>query len=178
MCGCYGSGAGELRGAEGVAVDPDTGDMHVADCGNHRVNMYSDMGRSIKSYGSKTSDDPGLSWPRGVTIDRQGHRIVTDNHTISVYTRDGELKKRFGKEGGWRREFNDPWGVAADNAGLLYIADRHNNRVQVCNMAGDCVRMIGGRDPGGLHEPIDVAIDGDGDVYDRGRRLRRTTGAY
>ena len=38
--------------------------------------------------------------------------------------------------------------------------------------------MIGGGDSGGLQEPIDVAIDGDGDVYDRGRRLRRTTGAY
>ena len=164
--GSEGSGPGELTYPHGVAVDPDTGDMHVADLGNHRVNMYSDTGRSIKSYGSKTSGDRGLSYPRGVTIDRQGHSIVTDdNHAVSIYTRDGKLEKRFGKEGGGRGEFKYPQGVAADNAGLIYIADSGNNRVQVCDMAGDCVRMIGGRDPGRLQAPMDVAIDGDGDVY-------------
>ena len=104
--------------------------------------------------------------PCGVTIDRQGHRIVTDrNHAISIYTRDGKLKKRFGKHGGGRGEFKYPQGVAADNAGLLYIADYNNSRVQVCDMAGDCVRMIGDKDPGRLQRPKDVAIDGDGDVY-------------
>ena len=145
----------------GVAVDPDTGDIHVADYSNHRVNMYTATGRYIKSYGSTTSDDRGLSYPIGVTIDRQRHSIVTDNHAVSIYTRDGKLKKRFGKEGGGRGEFNSPCGVAADNAGLLYIADLGNSRVQVCNMAGECVRMIGDRDPGRPQEPIDVALDGD-----------------
>ena len=166
MCGSEGRSPGELHYPEGVAVDPDTGDIHAADYGNNRVSMYSDTGRSIKSYGSKTSDDRGLSFPVGVTIDRQGHRIVTDiNHTVSIYTRDGKLKKRFGKQGGGRGEFNYPQGVAAGNAGLLYIADYNNSRVQVCHMAGECVRMIGDRDPGRLQRPRDVAIDGDGDVY-------------
>ena len=163
--GRIGSDPGELRWPEGVVVDPDTGDMHVADYYNNRVNMYSDTGRSIQSYGSKTSDDQGLSKPRGVTIDRQGHRIVTDDHTISIYTRDGKLKKRFGKQGGGRGEFYCPCGLAANNAGLLYIADQYNSRVQVCNMAGDCVHMIGDRDPGRLQRPRDVAIDGNGDIY-------------
>ena len=154
----------------GVAVDPDTGDIHVADSFNHRVNMYSDTGRSIKSYGSKTSDDRGLSYPIGVTIDRQGYTIVTDaTHAVSIYTRDGKLKKRFGKQGGERGEFNHPQGAAAHTAGLLYIAEKNNSRVQVCNMAGKCVGMTGGRDQGRdqgrLQRPIDVALDGDGDVY-------------
>ena len=166
VCGSGGNGPGELIYPRGVAVDPETGDMHVADNLNDRVNMYSDTGRYIKSYGYETSDDRGLSFPRGVTIDTQGHRIVTDhNHAVSIYTRDGKLKKRFGKKGGERGEFKYPQGVAADNAGLLYIADQGNSRVQVCNMAGDCDRMIGDRDPGRLQEPIDVAIDGDGDIY-------------
>ena len=166
VCGSEGRGPGELTYPQGVAVDPDTGDIHVADCINKRVNMYSDTGRSIKSYRSETSDDRGLSYPRGVTIDRQGHSIVTDDdHTVSIYTRDGKLEKRFGKQGGGRGEFNSPHGVAADNAGLLYIAERNNSRVQVCNMAGECVRMIGDKDPGRLQQPIGVAIDGDGDVY-------------
>ena len=165
VCGSKGRNPGELKYPQGVAVDLDTGDIHVADCHNHRVNMYSDIERSIKSYGSETSDDRGLSWPRGVAIDRQGHIIVTDKHDVGIYTRDGKLKKRFGKEGGGRGEFNSPWGVAVDNAGLLYIADLGNGRVQVCDMAGDCVRMIGERDPGKLHQPVGVALDGEGDVY-------------
>ena len=164
--GSKGSGPGKLWYPEGVAVDPDTGDIHVADSINDRVNIYSDTGTYIKPYGSETSDDRGLPYPAGVTIDRQGHRIVTDEtHAVSIYTRDGKLKKRFGKEGGGRGEFNGPEGVAADNAGLLYIADKDNSRVQVCNMAGECVLVIGDRDPGRLEEPIDVAIDGDGDIY-------------
>ena len=32
-------------------------------------------------------------------------------------------------------------------------------------MAGECVRMIGDMDPGRLQKPMDVAIDGDSDVY-------------
>ena len=165
VCGSEGSGPGELNSPRGIAVDPDTGDMHVADCGNNRVNVYSDTGRSIKSYGYKTSNDPGLSWPCGVTIDRQGHRIVTDNHAFSIFTKDGMLKKRFGKQGDRKGEFNCPRGVAADNAGLLYIADQNNRRVQVCDMVGNCVRMIGEGDPGRLQQPRDVAVDGDGDIY-------------
>ena len=164
--GRHGSDPGELSYQQGVAVDPDTGDTHVADYSNHRVNKYTATGRSIKSYGSTISDDPGLSYPSGVTIDRQGHRIVTDgNDVISICTMGGKLKKRLGKPGGGRGEFNDTYGVAADNAGLLYIADLSNSRVQVCNLAGDCVRMIGDRDPGRLYAPLDVAMDGDGDVY-------------
>ena len=49
--GSKGRDAGELWSPQGVAVDLDTGDIHVADNENYRVNMYSDTGRSIKSYG-------------------------------------------------------------------------------------------------------------------------------
>ena len=169
MYGSVGRGPGELDHPHGVAVDQDKGEIHVADYINDRVNIYSGTGRYIKSYGSKASGGRGQSYPRGVTIDRQGYRIVTDdNHAVSIYTRYGKLKKRFGKEGGGRGEFDHPHGVAADNAGLLYVADKDNSRVQVCDMAGECVYMIGERDPGRLQQPIDVAIDGDhgdGNIY-------------
>ena len=165
MYGSEGIDPGKLKYPQGVAVDPDTGDIHVADNRNNSVNIYSDMGRYIKYYGHETSDDRGLSFPLGVTIDRQGHRLVTDKHAVNIYTRDGKLKKRFGKEGGGRGEFYCPCGVATDNAGFLYIADQNNGRVKVCNLAGECVRLIGHTDPGRLQKPIGVALDGDGDVY-------------
>ena len=61
--GSKGSGPGKLWYPEGVAVDPDTGDIHVADSINDRVNIYSDTGTYIKPYGSETSDDRGLPYP-------------------------------------------------------------------------------------------------------------------
>ena len=166
LYGGEGRRPGKLDHPHGVAVDPDTRDIHVADYINDRVNIYSCMGKFIQSYGSKASGGRGQSYPRGVTIDRHAHRIVTDdNHALSIYTRGGKLKKRFGKEGGGRGEYYHPNDVAADNAGLLYIADHGNSRVQVCNLTGEYVRMIGNTHPGRLQGPIYVALDGDGNVY-------------
>ena len=163
--GRQGNRPGELWGPQGVAVDLETGDIHVADCLNHKVNMYSETGRYVKSYGFQTSDGRGLSCPCGITIDRQGHRIVTDNHAVSIYTRDGNLHSTFGKKGDGRADFKDPRDIDSDIDGLLYIADSGNSCVHVCNQAGECLRVVGNRDPGRLLKPIGVALDGDGDIY-------------
>ncbi|GIT13792.1 MAG: hypothetical protein CM1200mP35_06120 [Chloroflexota bacterium] len=43
---CSETGVGDLKGPSGVAVDSD-GDVYVTDWGNHRVQIYDSMGRTL-----------------------------------------------------------------------------------------------------------------------------------
>jgi hypothetical protein len=56
--GSAGSGAGELKGPIGIAVDdattgPNQGDVYVADTGNHRVDEFEADGTFVRAWGAK-----------------------------------------------------------------------------------------------------------------------------
>ena len=49
-CGAHGSGAGEFLGPKGIAVDPSSGRLYVADTGNGRVQRLSPDGTPEASW--------------------------------------------------------------------------------------------------------------------------------
>ncbi|MBI5246632.1 MAG: hypothetical protein HY923_05580 [Elusimicrobia bacterium] len=82
-----------------------------------------------------------------------------------------------------RPGFNSPQGLALDAANSLYVADKGNNRVVKLSADGSLVQLQiarldhhgrprSGSGPGEFHQPWDVAVDGNGDVYvaDSGNR--------
>jgi DNA-binding beta-propeller fold protein YncE len=156
---------------EGIAVDPSTGNVYVADTANNRIQVFSRDGTFLSKWGRYGSITNGtLRSPTGIAVDQAGTVYVadTDNNRIQVFSRDGTFIK-WGTYGPQKGSFNHPEGIAVDpSTGNVYVADTANNRIQVFSSNGTFLFGIGkyGESEEGLRSPSGIAVDpSTGNVY-------------
>ncbi len=141
--------AAQLNNPTSVLVDS-TGNLYIADRGNHRVRKVVPDGTistvaGTGQTGFEGDGGPATSarfWqPHGVALDRAGNLYIADlyNHRIRKVSPEGTIstiagtgQSGFGGDGGPATEaqFFQPHGVAVDAAGSIYIADRYNHRIR------------------------------------------------
>lgn len=129
----------------GVAVDS-TGNVYVADYGNHKVRKVSPSGAVSTLVGSGlvgSQNGLGVSasfnLPFSVAVDSTGVVYVADldNHKIRKISPSGMVVTLAGngtrgtEDGqGTAATFNYPYGVAVDSSGNLHVADTENNKIR------------------------------------------------
>lgn len=94
--GQQGSGRGELQSPRGIAIGDD-GSVHVADAGNHRIQVFSPDGEFEDSWGGRSIAEEeagtarGFNEPWDVTIGPDGYAYVADtwNHRIQKLDSEG-----------------------------------------------------------------------------------------
>ncbi len=176
----------------GVAVDG-SGNVYVADSGNHTVRMVTSSGRVTTIAGlagnSGGADGTGSGArffnPGGVAVDGSGNVLVADsgNHTIRKVTASGVVTTLAGFVGGWGdrdgtgsgARFSFPRGVAVDGSGNVFVADTGNETIRKVTPAGVVTTLaglatsVGSADGTGsgarFTSPSGVAVDGSGNVY-------------
>jgi DNA-binding beta-propeller fold protein YncE len=121
----------------GVAVDPDSGDIYVADSNNNRIQKFSGDGVFLTKWGSQGSANGQFSVPIGITVDADGDVYVSDqfNHRIQKFEPTGKFITKWGSFGSGTDPLdgllNSPGGVGVNSAGnFLYVADASNHRIQ------------------------------------------------
>ena len=164
-----------FRAPSGVAVGR-TGEVLIADNGNHRIRRIDPNTRIIETVvgtgvpGYNRDGAPGaitqLDYPTGVATDQEGnlyiadagtHRIrKMDVHTGLVTTVAGNGADAFAGDGGpaVAASLRAPADVAVDAAGNLYIADRADHRVRLVSAETGFITTIAGDGQAGF--------DGDG----------------
>ena len=95
--GKKGSGDGMFEYPVGVAVS-DRDEIVVADCGNHRVQVFDSNGTFLRSFGHKGENDGEFKYPVGLAInkDRQIFVADLDNHRIQIFSWEGRHLGSFG----------------------------------------------------------------------------------
>src|SRR5689334_4971451 len=73
--GAYGSGDWQFIGPAGMAVDA-SGNVYVADYGNHRVQKFTPTGTYLTQWGTHGSGDGQFNGPEGVAADASGNVYV------------------------------------------------------------------------------------------------------
>lgn len=148
------NGAGETFIPRGIAADPVSGHLYVADQSNSRVDEFTAWGVFVKAWGWGVRDGspelqmcgPGASPPSATC--------------------------RRGLEGGGPGEFQrGVEGVAVDSNGDLYVVDQKNHRVQKFDPEGGFVLMFGGGVDQGPYHPGDLctaAYVAEGDTCSAG----------
>ena len=128
-----------------------------------------------------------LGNPTDVAVDGAGRIYIADsaNDRVRVVELDGKIRTVAGSgisgytgDGMKATEaaLTRPSGVAVDEKGNLYIADTGNSRIRIVTPAGEMRTIAGSGTPGysgdggpaaaaALKEPLDVAVDGAGNVY-------------
>ena len=172
-----------------------SGNLYIADLGNHRIRKVDAAGvistvAGDGTWGSSGDGGPAtaaqLRRPYDVALDGAGNLYIADEFNRRIRKVDaagvittvaGDGTEGFGGDGGpaTAARLDSPSGVALDGDGNLYIADRGNNRIRkvrsgvITTVAGDGTYGYSG--DGGpataalLNGPTDVAVDGAGNLY-------------
>ncbi|XP_005094396.2 RING finger protein nhl-1 [Aplysia californica] len=153
----------------GVAVSPMDDHIFVSDSSNHRVQVFDNSGKYLKSFGTYGQGNGEFDCLAGIAINGLGQIIIADryNHRVQVLDRNGRFQCSFGSEGSSEGQLNYPWGVACDNMGFIYVCDKENHRIQVFQSNGAFVRTFGhyGNRSGQFENPHYIAVSPDNKVY-------------
>jgi sugar lactone lactonase YvrE len=123
----------------GIAVD-ETGNLFVADTGNHAIRKITPQGQVITMAGGAEGhadgkgQDAGFDYPTGIAITRDGFLFVTDagSGRIRRITPEADVTTFAGRRLGFadgigqQARFSSPSGIAVDREGNVYVADTMN----------------------------------------------------
>jgi sugar lactone lactonase YvrE len=166
--GTTGGGAGQLRGASGLAFDPAHDELYIGE-GNARISVFRGDGTFVRAFGWDVDPNGGTG----------GFEVC-------------QTDCKSGVDGGAAGQLGIPAGVALDGSGLLYVAEAFNNRISVFDVSGgtgrflrafgwdvnpapggtgafevcstSCQPGVDGGGPGQLFAPNDVAADSAGRI--------------
>ena len=148
---------GELWCPRGVAIDPATNHIYVAEGGRDpnfgRVSIFSESGEFLNSY---THEHMESLW--GIAL--QGNNLyVTDREVHAVFhlkiETDFRLVARLGSRGSDVGKFDAPRQLSISTNGDVYIADRDNDRIQILDSSLHPIREVAHPS---MHKPCDVKL--------------------
>ena len=155
----------------GIAISPITGQVYIADLGNHCIQVLNPDLTFSHSFGSEGSANGQFQLPFDIAIDSQGLVYVTDRHNdrIQKFSPDGKFVGQFGTKGSGPGQLKSPFGITIDTAatGLVYVSEEGNNRISVFTSDGVFVSSFGseGSNIDQFNLPHELTFDKDGFLY-------------
>ena len=148
-----GSGDGMFQHPQGVAVT-DKDEIVIADCGNHRVQVFDSNGTFLRSFGRQGKYAGEFENPTGIAIDKDGNILVSEyyNHRVQIFSRKGTHLGSFGGKGSLDSQLLNPWGLSLDSTGNVIVADTGNKLIKIFTPDGRFVMKIGGQ--GSFSDPV------------------------
>lgn len=161
MWGGSGSGNGQFKSPNGIAVDHD-GNVFVVDTGHDRIQKFTDTGTFVGKWGSGGTGDGQFLAPRDVAVDPTGNVYVVEqsNNRVQKFSNAGTFIAKWGSLGTAQSQFQEPLGIAVDESANVYVADQLNNRIQKFTSSGDFLASWGsaGTGDGQFTSPAFVAV--------------------
>ena len=146
---------GELNKPSCMCIDYETGNIYIADEGNHRVQAFSSNGDHLFMFSDK------MNAPRGICIS-QNKVFVTQarGNCINVYELRGKLIKSVGgNEENGIPQFKNPQGLdISDRNNNIFVCDTDNYRIQILTEELKFHSLLG---LGILSKPRDVKVTRD-----------------
>lgn len=136
--GTLGSGNGEFKSPEGIAIDS-SGRVYIADTGNNRIQQFRlanpcPSGTSqtesgvcfVRSWGSLGTGNGQFNKPLDVALDSTGRVYVadSDNKRIQMFKGNGDFIRTWNTDGPGTAQFGKIVGITVDNSNTeIYAAD-------------------------------------------------------
>lgn len=160
-----GSGPLQFNCPVGVAVSPLNGYVYVADCRNHRIQVFTPDLTFSHSFGSQGSAIGYFFFPFDVAIDGEGFLYVTENGNcrIQKFTADEKFVTQFCSE----TVKSVPAGITVDANGFLYVTDIRRHSISILSSEGQFIRSYGrrGDNESQFMHPRGLTVDDNGFLY-------------
>ena len=174
--GQTGNGPLEFNSPYGVAVDPTSHDLYIAERGNHRIQRITNTGKFVMGWGELGTAPGQFDSPIGVAADASGNVYVVDHMNSRVekfhVQQSGtswnvQFVTAWGGYGAAPGQFNMPYGITLDSKGVLWVADARNHRLQKFDTNGNFIGTVGsfGTGDGQFVTPTWVNFDSTGAYY-------------
>jgi DNA-binding beta-propeller fold protein YncE len=161
-------GFGEIERPTGLAVDPATGHIYVADTAEHNIKVYEPQGKLLAIFGSVGTGPVEFNAPTHLAF-ANGKLYVTDtfNARIQVLDTEGNFIRSFGKRGLYIGNLVRPKGVAIDSEENVYVIESFHDYLLVFDNDGRFLLPIGGTgsDVGQFYLPAGVWTDKQDRIY-------------
>ena len=159
--GTKGAGEGQLDDPRGLCSDYN-GDVYVADCGNHRISVFSKQLQFVKCLASQQ-----LKYPVDVKVTPDSVVILDwSPNCIHFYSRSGDLLRSCvtqGEDG----TVCDPCFFCLDVAGNILITDTYRHDVKILSPSGLLIHEMGKRryEKGEFDYPHGICVSESGIVF-------------
>jgi len=138
-------GKGLLKRPTGLARDPASGQLYVADTYAHTIQVFAEDGRWLRSIGQRGEAPGQFNYPTHVVLHgRQLYVTDTMNSRIQIIPLDGGEPRVVGERGLYLGNLVRPKGVALDSEGNVYVIESYYDRLLVFNAQGQFLMPTGG----------------------------------
>ena len=153
---CFGKkGLGErmFKNPLGLAVT-DKDEIVVADCLNHRVQVFDSNGTFLRSFGQKGENAGEFNGPNGIAIGKDRNILVSEylNHRVQIFSWEGRHLGSFGGNGSLDNQLSNPRALSLDSTGNIIVADAGNKLIKIFTPDGRFIMKIGGQ--GSFSDPV------------------------
>jgi DNA-binding beta-propeller fold protein YncE len=158
-----------------------SGNVFVADTGNHRIQEFKNDGSFVTTWGTKGTGIGQFDRPSGIAVGSSGNVYVLDsgNNRVQKFQLASPCPKgteitsgvcfitKWGSHGSANGQFNFSAGIDVDSSGNVFVADSYNNRIQKFKNDGTFLTKWGtfGNKEGQFKIPFGVAVDKSGVVF-------------
>lgn len=156
-------GRGQLQRPTGLARDPASGQLYVADTMAHDVKVFGAGGELLRVIGRRGTAPGEFNFPTHLAF-AQGELYVTDtlNHRVQVFSAGGQvLQRQLGQRGLVLGNLVRPKGVGVDGEGNVYVVESYHDSLLVFSARGEFLLPIGGTGTatGRFYLPAGVWVD-------------------
>ncbi|XP_033117024.1 protein lin-41-like [Anneissia japonica] len=129
--GSEGHNEGELNRPWDVTVTSE-GHLIVADCWNHRLQLFDSEGRFMKILVGQGDQDGSVIYPQAVIIDKDDNMLVTSRHKLQVFNSSGQFIKRIDED---KDGLDCPYrlSIVSYNPRRIVVANRGGRNIKIFN---------------------------------------------
>ncbi|MBF0142288.1 MAG: 6-bladed beta-propeller [Magnetococcales bacterium] len=138
-------GGEELVRPTGIARDPKSGTVYVADTRTHDIKVFDDQGKLLNKIGGPGTEPGQFNSPTHIAF-ANGRLYVSDtlNARIQSFDTDGKPLLNFGQRGIQVGNLVRPKGVAVDKDDNIYVIESFHDYLLIYDGSGEFLLPIGG----------------------------------
>lgn len=138
-------GEAVLQRPTGMARDPGSQKIYVADSAAHNIKVFDVNGSLLDTLGGPGTGPGAFNAPTHLVF-ADGKLLVSDtlNTRVQAVSASGQPINQIGRRGLYVGNLTRPKGVATDSAGNVYVVESYYDHLLIFNQDGEFLLPIGG----------------------------------